>query len=221
MEKSHTEILISVKEEIEDLKARLSALEERLSLLESAELQSDAPEEETEPQVEEPAAPVAEAEEPEAVDMEVITDGPDDLPPMPETVAEGPADGAVDFSEIELGEAEELPPSAHAQAEVKLAHPVAKAPAADDPTANLPWRKDRPGLPVKNIRSGISLLDRALFIGTLFGEDADLYDATLQELNNMQTLDQAISYVRTHFPDWKMDSSPVYHFMMSVRKKLG
>lgn len=221
MEKSHTEILISVKEEIEDLKARLSALEERLSLLESAELQSDAPEEEAEPQVEEPAAPIAEAEEPEAVDMEVITDGPDDLPPMPETVAEGPADDAVDFSEIELGEAEELPPSAHAKAEVKLAPPVAKAPAADDPTANLPWRKDRPGLPVKNIRSGISLLDRALFIGTLFGEDADLYDATLQELNNMQTLDQAISYIRTHFPDWKMDSSPVYHFMMSVRKKLG
>ena len=74
---------------------------------------------------------------------------------------------------------------------------------------------------MKNIRSGISLLDRALFIGTLFKEDFALYDKTIAELNGMSTLDQAVSYIREHFPAWNLKSDVVYHFMMCVRKKLG
>ena len=90
-----------------------------------------------------------------------------------------------------------------------------------DDTIGLPWRKDKPGLQVKNIRSGISLLDRALFIGTLFKEDFVLYDQTIADLNAMSTLDEAVSYIREHFPSWNLKSDVVYHFMMSIRKKLG
>ena len=95
-----------------------------------------------------------------------------------------------------------------------------QAPAEDD-TAHLPWRTDKPGIPVKNIRSGISLLDRALFIGTLFKEDFALYDQTIADLNAMSSLDEAVAYIREKFPHWNLKSDVVYHFMMSVRKKLG
>ena len=101
--------------------------------------------------------------------------------------------------------------------------PAASAPSAplEDETANLPWRKDKPGLSVKNIRSGISLLDRALFIGTLFKEDFALYDQTIADLNAMESLDEAVDYIRERFPSWNLKSDVVYHFMMSIRKKLG
>ena len=136
---------------------------------------------------------------------------------------------AVDFTGIEIGTAE-LP--AEVPAEVPVEAPAAEpasepapapaaAPAADPDTLKYPWRTDNPGLPVKNIRSGISLYDRALFIGTLFQEDFALYDQTIADLNAMQNLEEAVQYLRTHFPDWNLGSDVVYHFIMSIRKKLG
>lgn len=141
----------------------------------------------------------------------------------------------VDFTGVELGVAD-IP----APAEEPVAEPVAPvaepvpvvepepmaqaepaAPVQEDDTANLPWRKDNPGMMVKNIRSGISLLDRAQFIGTLFKEDFTLYDNTIAELNNMETLDEAVAYIKEHFPEWNMNSDVVYRFMMAIRKKLG
>ena len=93
--------------------------------------------------------------------------------------------------------------------------------AAADETAGLHWRTDKPGLRVKNIRSGISLYDRALFIGSLFKEDFSLYEKTIADLNEMVSMDQAVDYIRSRFPDWNLKSDVVYNFMMSVRKKLG
>jgi hypothetical protein len=83
------------------------------------------------------------------------------------------------------------------------------------------WRLDKPGLPVKNIRSGISLYDRALFIGTLFKEDYALYDKTIGDLNAMTGLDEAVDYLLANFPDWNLKSDIVYNFIMAIRKKLG
>ena len=88
-------------------------------------------------------------------------------------------------------------------------------------TERLPWRLDKPGISVKNIRSGISLYDRALFIGTLFKEDYALYDKTIGHLNALTSLDEAVDYLLERFPDWNLKSDIVYNFMMAVRKKLG
>ena len=131
-----------------------------------------------------------------------------------------PAEEEVDFTDIEIGVPEETPVI---QREEKNPQPEAEnlQPEVEDETAHLPWRTDKPGLPVKNIRSGISLLDRALFIGTLFKEDFALYDKTIADLNAMSSLDQAVDYIREHFPSWNLKSDVVYHFMMSVRKKLS
>jgi len=139
-------------------------------------------------------------------------------------------DEAVDFTDIEIGVQEPAAPAevpAEAPVEVPVEAPVenpveeTKPRPAEDDTAHLPWRTDKPGLTVKNIRSGISLLDRALFIGTLFKEDFALYDQTIADLNAMSSLDEAVDYIRERFPSWNLKSDVVYHFMMSVRKKLG
>lgn len=140
----------------------------------------------------------------------------------------------VDFTDVEMDGEAFGPEVLSVPEEAPVEVPAADVPAADvpaeeeapatlepDDTADLSWRKDRPGLQVKNIRSGISLYDRALFIGTLFKEDFTLYDNTIRELNELTTLDQAVDYIRRRFPDWNLHSDVVYSFMMAIRKKLG
>ena len=145
---------------------------------------------------------------------------------------------AVDFTGVEIGipdEPQTAPEPAPEPESVAMPEPLAfvpEPPAAetaalpaplpiDEETARLPWRTDKPGLPVKNIRSGISLLDRALFIGTLFKEDFALYDQTISRLNECASLEEAVQYIKENFPQWNLRSDVVYHFMMAIRKKLG
>ena len=137
--------------------------------------------------------------------------------PSPEKAPE-----PVDFTDMDLTEDDvPAPEPAPAPAPEQAPAPAQAPAAAPDDTADLPWRRDRPGLRVKNIRSGISLYDRALFIGTLFKEDYSLYEQTIRDLNAFVSLDQAVDYIRTHFPQWNLHSDVVYNFMMSIRKKLG
>ena len=82
------------------------------------------------------------------------------------------------------------------------------------------WRTGLPGSPVRNILSAISLNDRVLFINTLFQEDPALFQSTIAQFNEMQTLDEAEAYIETHFPGWNLDSDIAYRFMMAVRRKL-
>ena len=153
---------------------------------------------------------------------------------LEDTPADVPAEAdEVDFTGVELGvadpietapvpepETETEPETAETTPSEVPAAPAAPATSAAD-TANYSWRKDNPGIQVKNIRSGISLLDRAQFIGTLFKEDFALYDSTIAALNHMETLDQAVAYIQENFPQWNLGSDVVYRFMMAVRKKLG
>ena len=90
-----------------------------------------------------------------------------------------------------------------------------------DSAASTPkWKTDLPGTPVRNIISGISLNDRVLMINKLFGEDPQLFQQTISDLNAMDSLSDAESYINDRFGSWKMDSEPVYRFMMAVRRKL-
>ncbi len=85
---------------------------------------------------------------------------------------------------------------------------------------NQAWRTDRPGLQVKNVISAISLNDRVLLINVLFKEDPLLFQSTISAFNAMTTLDEAVSYIQTNFPEWDLNSEPVYRLMMAVRRKL-
>jgi len=191
MDKSTLELLQDAQKEINALKERIAALESRITDIQQNAAQN--PEEAAE------------------VDFTGIELGVETEPEVPEV----PVAPAVEEPEpvaepIFAPEPEPVP---------EVPEEPKQAPAAD--TSNLPWRKDKPGIMVKNIRSGISLLDRAQFIGTLFKEDFTLYDNTIAALNEMETLDQAVEYIQQNFPQWNMNSDVVYRFMMAVRKKLG
>ena len=216
MEKSQTKLLQEYQQELESLKGRIAALEEKIATL----LGTAYPDEEAVDftdiqlginELPEQSTPA----EPEVTETEV----PFEAEPEPAPAEPEPA------PEISAPEVSVLEPEPEPAAEPEPAPAPAPAPAPvsaePDPTAQLPWRKDKPGMAVKNIRSGISLLDRALFIGTLFKEDFALYDQTIANLNAMSSLDEAVDYIRENFPSWNLKSDVVYHFMMCVRKKLG
>jgi hypothetical protein len=182
---------------LQELEAELASLKEQVRAFEDRlEAFRQLPQEET-------------VEESDFTDMEIgVPDLPEPEPvvePEPEPVPE-PVEGPVEGPVAEPVEAPEAPKP---------------APVPRPETERLPWRLDKPGMSVKNLRSGISLYDRALFIGTLFKEDYALYDKTISELNALSSLDEAVDYLLERFPDWNLKSDIVYNFMMAVRKKLG
>ena len=214
MENNRTEILREIESELASLKRQVLALEEKVEALRQAPAHEETPVEEsdfTDMEIgisdlqEEPVVRPAHQPAPEPVQQPVPEPVQQPVPepvqqPVPEPV-EGP---------VEAVKAVETPA------------PVAPKPAAPRPdTERLPWRLDKPGMAVKNIRSGISLYDRALFIGTLFKEDYALYDKTIGELDALTSLDEAVDYLLERFPDWNLKSDIVYNFMMAIRKKLG
>lgn len=192
MENNRTEILQELEAELASLKEKVRAFEDKLEAFRQL------PQEET-------------VEESDFTDMEIgVPDLPEPEPvvePEPEPVLEPePVPEPVEEPVVEPVETPEAPKP---------------APVPRPETERLPWRLDKPGMSVKNLRSGISLYDRALFIGTLFKEDYALYDKTISELNALSSLDEAVDYLLERFPDWNLKSDIVYNFMMAVRKKLG
>ena len=208
MENNRTEILQELEAELASLKEKVRAFEDKLEAFRQL------PQEET-------------VEESDFTDMEIgIPDLPEPEPvvepepepvlepePVPEPV-EGPVVEPIEEPEPVL-EPEPVPEPVEAPEAPK------PAPVPRPETERLPWRLDKPGMSVKNLRSGISLYDRALFIGTLFKEDYALYDKTISDLNALSSLDEAVDYLLERFPDWNLKSDIVYNFMMAVRKKLG
>ncbi|MBQ1750927.1 MAG: hypothetical protein II130_03810 [Bacteroidales bacterium] len=205
MEKNNMEILGDFLSEIESLKKRISTLEESVVAM-KAEMES-AP-------VETPSEPVS-----EDVDIDI------DIVDIPESEPEEP----VAPVEVDLPLAEPELPVASEAAEPESEIEVKPLPVPEsEPKKSLKtvdgsyaWQSAKPGMPVKNLRSAISLFDRALFINTLFKEDYSLYDKTISELNQVASFPEAIDYILTNFPDWNLASDVVYSFMMALRKKLG
>ena len=222
MENNRTEILREIESELASLKRQVLALEEKVEALRQAPAHEETPVEEsdfTDMEIgisdlqEEPVVRPAHQPAPEPVQQPVPEPVQQPVPepvqqPAPEPVQQPvpePVEGPVEAVKA-----------------VETPAPVAPKPAVPRPdTERLPWRLDKPGMAVKNIRSGISLYDRALFIGTLFKEDYALYDKTIGELNGLTSLDEAVDYILERFPDWNLKSDIVYNFMMAIRKKLG
>ena len=82
------------------------------------------------------------------------------------------------------------------------------------------WRTDIPGPEVKSLRSAIALGDQVVFINRLFRKDSALYQDTIDRLNAMDSLSEAMDYLSGTFPEWDLDSDDVYRFMMAVRRRI-
>ena len=221
MDKSHTELLGEIRSELEKLKEALSALELKLAECEAGATEDAADFTDFE------IGSVDDGDLPEAEPVAVAEPEPEVEVVEPEPVAEFEPEVEVDLS-VELEAELEPEPVVEAEpAPAVVAEPEPEPEPAPKPKAkplaegNYQWMQARPGVSVKHIRSGISLLDRAQFITILFKEDYALYDSTLATLESMDSLEDAVAYLMDQFPQWNYKSDIVFSFMMAVRKKLG
>lgn len=169
------------------------------------------------------AAPVA---EPVEATGQAVNAVPDDLPFDDDFSADEPSAVPEPISEPTLDIEPEIvinPTSEEPTPKPKAAildSKKAETAVMDVMAEKQAWRTDRPGSQVKNVISAISLNDRVLLINVLFREDPILFQSTISAFNGMTNLDEAISYIQTNFPDWDLNSEPVYRLMMAVRRKL-
>ena len=227
-----TELINELRAEIAALSLRVEQLEKQMAETQLLDFDAETIEAAEEPKAVEPAPEAVPAElaaEPaEAVPAEAVE--PSVLEETAELAAE-PAEPAADAPAAEEPEAAEAP--AEAPEAVLVEEPAAEAPIWDldisleGPGVNpLPdlhsfqWMMDIPGGEVANLISGISLNDRVLFINTLFREDPKLFQKTVTQLNAMASIEDAVSFLVNHFPEWNLNSELVYRFMMAVRRKL-
>lgn len=95
-----------------------------------------------------------------------------------------------------------------------------KVPILDAARSSLhSWKTDLPGTKVSDIRSAITLNDKLFFIKELFNDDEEQYRLSIERLNEMHTLEEAIDYIRGAFPEWEEDSNGVYRFLMIMRRR--
>ena len=144
---------------------------------------------------------------------------PDDETPVePEPMAEIASVDTGLFGEAALSDISE--PAKKRKAEIhEVSAPKGKA-IMDVLAEKLAWYRDMPGSEVKSLRSAIGLGDQVIFIKRLFRDDSALYQDTIEKLNAMKSLDEAVGYINGTFPEWDMESDDVYRFMMAVRRKV-
>ena len=165
--------------------------------------------------------------EPVAAEHEMAVSEPEDIVPEQEPVA---FESAVSEPETVVSDPEPVafePEVSDSMAKVAVEQPVladkvaSRQAVIDAMASKQAWRTDMPGSPVRDVRAAIALVDRALFINTLFGEDAASFINAVNAVNQMTSLDEAVEYITENYPGWDMESDIVYRFMMAVRRKVN
>mgnify|MGYP003290361269 CR=1 FL=1 len=190
--------------EVEILKEKRKLLAEELARLETLEITDDAPilteepvVEESEPVVEEPAsAPVLE--------LEPIVEPEVEAEPEPVVIPVEPTPQAV---------VEVVP-----VVETKVVEP---APVVEKPAPRpAPTQTSLFGSAVEDIRQAISLGDRFLFQRELFAGNGELMQKTLDELNGLGSLNEALEYVAGNF-EWDKESTAVQLFENVLKRRFS
>ena len=208
----------------ENLEARISADETRLAEYETriAALEAEVKELQNRPlpepqvvekivekivEVEKPivvAAPIVEQEVP-VVEPEQITEPESEMPEAPEV------------PEVQEPIEEQTPIQEPAQESVQEKPEPEPMPEVEESVAS---KAVLYGTPVTDIRQAISLGDRFLYQRELFGQNAELMQKTLTDLNALHSFDEAISYVMTHF-QWDAESSTYQQFLVTLHRRFG
>ena len=179
---------------------------------------------------------VTPAEEPE-VEIELIVEDPQEQE-TPEELVEEPQEKSAEESQeepaqempleplesLEIIEEEEpvVEPVAELivepaqQPEVK-AEPIAAPQPAPRP---VPQQTSLFGAAVEDIRQAISLGDRFLFQRELFAGNGELMQKTLDEINSLNSLSEAMDYVLDNF-EWDKESTAVQLFENVLKRRFG
>ena len=228
------------------LEQKISALETRVALLETESGELKTKNEALEAQIATLQAEVAAleatgvavppAEEPE-VEIELIVEDPQEQE-TPEELVEEPQEESAEESQeepaqempleplesLEIIEEEEpvVEPVAELivepapQPEVK-AEPVAAPQPAPRP---VPQQTSLFGAAVEDIRQAISLGDRFLFQRELFAGNGELMQKTLDEINSLGSLSEAMDYVLDNF-EWDKESTAVQLFENVLKRRFS
>ena len=75
------------------------------------------------------------------------------------------------------------------------------------------------GKAVDDIRLAISLGDRFLYQRELFGQNAELMQKTLTELNELSSFDEAMNYISRF--NWDTESNSYQQFLVTLHRRFG
>ena len=104
---------------------------------------------------------------------------------------------------------------------VEIAPVVEPAPAVEKPAPRpTPTQTSLFGSAVEDIRQAISLGDRFLFQRELFAGNGELMQKTLDELNGLGSLNEAMEYVAETF-DWDKESTAVQLFENVLKRRFA
>ena len=225
-------VLEQMQQQITQIQATNNAIAEKTELLRS--LSDSMGQEKDEPEVEvelivgededAEAAPTATASVEEDIEEETTPEA-EDMPEVHEEAAqpqEEVREEAAAPAETESAPAAE--PQKKAEKEVVQPHAEDPKPAAETHQETKTEVKTAPtqtslfGSPVKDIRQAISLGDRFLFQRELFAGNGEKMQRALDELNALDTLDEALEYVREHF-DWDKESTAAQLFENVLRRR--
>jgi len=107
----------------------------------------------------------------------------------------------------------------------KVIEPKPQPQPAEEPVAEEPKEEVASpkavlyGKPVTDIRQAISLGDRFLYQRELFGQNAELMQRTLTELDGLSSFDEAINYISRF--NWDTESSTYQQFLVTLHRRFG
>ena len=205
----------AMRREGDEAKALIATLQAEVAALAAAGIAvtpAEEPEVEIELIVEDPQEPEELVEEPQEESAEE---------PLEEPAQEMPLEPLESLEIIEEEEpvaepAAELIVEPAPQPEVK-AEPVAAPQPAPRP---VPQQTSLFGAAVEDIRQAISLGDRFLFQRELFAGNGELMQKTLDELNALGSLEEAMDYVADNF-EWDSDSTAVQLFENVLKRRFA
>ena len=180
--------------EIEILKEKRQQLEEELDRFKTLEITDNAPISTEEPVVELEPEPIVEEPAPAPIlELEPVVE--------PEPVV--------------------IPVEPTPQAVVEVAPVVESAPVIEKPAPRpTPTQTSLFGSAVEDIRQAISLGDRFLFQRELFAGNGELMQKTLDEINALGSLCEAMEYVADTF-DWDNESTAVKLFENVLKRRFS
>ncbi len=79
-----------------------------------------------------------------------------------------------------------------------------------------PASKSQP--PISDLRRAIGINDRFFFQRELFGGQADLFNQTIDQLNGLNSMDAALSFISTNF-NWDPNNDAVTSFFALLRRR--
>ena len=195
-----------------DLIKYFESLEERIATLEAqlATLEAEMDELKSRP-----------APEPQVVEKEVIKEVVVEKPVevIKEVVVETPVAVEPEIPEApETPEAPEIPevPEVSEGPWIPEAPKAPEAPAVEESASP---KAAVYGKAVGDIRQAISLGDRFLYQRELFGQNAELMQRTLTELDKLGSFDEAVAYINRF--GWDTESSTYQQFIVTLHRRFG